>query len=407
MAKRTFTETWIANLKPPETGFSPYKEAGRRGFLLRVYAGGSKVFFYQYSWRGKAEFLKLREAGKGGSALADAHRDHAAALDLYVRGINPKEEREREAKLRQVREQHERAASGITVRNVIAEWGWHYARRNRKHPREAVRLLKVYLARTWKGRPVRDLVRRDAVLLLDKINARAPVMANRAYSLALQAFTFAISRDLIQNNPFVGVSRPGGSESPRERKLDDDEIRAFWKGLEDDEAEISRSVRLALKLILVTAQRPGEVAGAEWSEIDTGEAALWTIPANKSKYERAHRVHLSDLAIEIIEELRALADGRPHLLPSVHSNLKRDEPLSQRALSRALKNNHEDGKLFGVEPFTPHDLRRTAASMMTTLGIQRLHVSKVLNHTDSGHHRRRLRSERLRPGEENYTNRLG
>jgi integrase len=380
MAKRTFTETWIANLKPPDKGFTPFKEAGRRGFLLRAYSGGARVFFYQYSWRGRTEFLKLRDWTKGSNALADAHREHASALDLFVRGINPKQEREREAKARDVRDQHERAAKGVTTRNVIAEWGWHYARRNRKHPREAIRLLKVYLA-PWKARPVRDLVKRDAVLLLDRVNARAPVMANRIYNLALQAFTFGIKRDLISNNPFVGLGRPGGDESPRERKLNADEIRAFWKSLDSDDVEISRSVRLALRLILVTAQRPGEVAGAEWSEIDT-DGALWIIPAGKSKNGRAHQVPLSHLAIEVIEELRTLARDRPNLLPSVHSKLKRDEPLSQRALSRALKNNHDKGKLFGIEPFTPHDLRRTAASMMTTLGIQRLHVSKILNHTD-------------------------
>jgi integrase len=379
---RTFTETWIQNLKPPGKAFIPFKEAGRRGFLLRAYAGGARVFFYQYSWRGRTEFLKLREWSKGSNALADAHREHAAALDLYIRGINPKEEREREARTREVHEQHELAVSGVTVRNVIAEWGWHYARPERKHPREGIRLLKVYLAKPWKGRPVRDLVKRDAVLLLDRVKARAPVMANRVYNLGLQAFNFAIKRDLISNNPFLGIGRPGGDEPPRDRKLNADEVRVFWSALATEDAQISAPVRLALKLILVTAQRPGEVAGAEWSEIDT-EAALWTIPANKSKNGRAHRAPLSDLALELIAELRGLAKDRPHLLPSVHSKLKRDESLSQRALSRALKNNHDKaGKLFGLEAFTPHDLRRTAASMMTTLGIQRLHVSKILNHTD-------------------------
>lgn len=64
--------------------------------------------------------------------------------------------------------------------------------------------------------------------------------------------------------------------------------------------------------------------------------------------------------------------------------LKPDSPISERALSRALRNNHVDEKLFGCEPFTPHDLRRTAATHMTTLGIQRLHVGKVLNHSEGG-----------------------
>jgi integrase len=377
--KRTFTETWLKTVKPASTR-RDFTEAGRPGFMLRVWPGGQKTFVFRYHRGGHSQVMTLGQWPV--LSLEQAHDDHGAARKLFMKGLDPIEEREREAKARELRQQHERAVGAVTVRNVIAEWGWHYARRERKHPREAIRLLKVYLAKPWKGRPVRDLAKRDAVLLLDRIKAHAPVMANRVYNLALQAFNFAIKRDLVSNNPFLGVGRPGGDEAPRDRKLNADEIRAFWSGLASKETEISASVRLALKLILVTAQRPGEVAGAEWSEIDT-DAAIWTIPANKSKNGRAHRVPLSDLALEIIEELRGLAKGRPALLPSHQSKLKPDEPLSQRALSRALKNNHDKaGKLFGLEPFTPHDLRRTAASMMTTLGIQRLHVSKILNHTD-------------------------
>jgi integrase len=378
---KVWTETWLKSLvkKPPDRR-RDYTEQGRKGLMLRHHPGGALTFMVRYH-RG-AEQVPVTLGNYPSVSLEQAHHEHAEIRRQLAQGLDPAEERVLAVRERQRAREQRIAGDAVTVRNIVAEFGWHYCRRERKHPREAVRLLKVYVADPWKGRPVRDLTKRDAVLLLDRIKARAPVMANRAYNLALQAFTFAIRRDLISNNPFLGVGRPGGDEEPRDRKLDTEEIRAFWRGLESKEAEISKPVRQALKLILVTAQRPGEVAGAAWSEIDT-EGALWTIPAHKSKNARAHRVPLSPLAIELIEDLRELADGRPHLLPSVHSKLKPDEPLSQRALSRALRNNHDDdGKLFGLEPFTPHDLRRTAASMMTTLGIQRLHVSKVLNHTD-------------------------
>lgn len=306
MAKRVFTETWIKNLRPHEVR-RDFTEAGRPGFMLRVWPAGQKTFVFRYHRGGRPRIMTLGQWPV--LSLEKAHENHAAARKLFMSNLDPIEERGREAKARDVREQHERITSAVTVRNVIAEWGWHYARRERKHPREGIRLLKVYLA-PWKGRPVRDLVKRDAVLLLDRVKARAPVMANRVYNLALQAFNFAIKRDLISNNPFLGIGRPGGDESPRDRKLNADEVRAFWSGLESDKTEISASVRLALKMILVTAQRPGEVAGAEWSEVDT-EAALWTIPASKSKNGRAHRVPLSDLALEIIAEAAWAREGPP------------------------------------------------------------------------------------------------
>jgi integrase len=412
MAKRAFTETWIANLKPPKTGFTPFKESGRRGFLLRVYAGGSKVFFYQYSWHGKSEFLKLREWLKGGSALADAHREHAAALDLYVRGINPKEERERAAKLREVRDQHERATSGVTVRSVIAEWGWHYARKHRKRPQEAVRLLKSHLlVPALSGRPAAKVTKRDLVQIIDRPMSRKKyVMANRLRDLIAQIFRFAAQRDLIPFDPASGlISKPGGKERARKRNLNVEEVRKFWATMTKPaldahdrrkhapgEVSISYPIRLALKLILVTAQRPGEIAEARWSEFNL-EKRVWTIPPERIKTVRKrdqeedtheHLVPLTDMAVEIIGELHALAKGRPFVVPCKHSKKKPDAPVSEKALSRALKNCHLDADdeksatLFGMPSFTPNDLRRSAASHMGRIGIDRFHQDKVLNHAD-------------------------
>jgi integrase len=381
MPNRVLTDKFLESLlrkKPTER--VTYTEPGRKGLLMRHEPGGTLSFWLRYQRDGKPQFLHFGEYPA--ISLDEAHEAHAAARKLLKSDLDPKAEQEAATRARKAAELREIRTTGVTSRNVIAEWAWHYARKNRKHPREAVRLLKVYVGKPWKGRPVRDLEKRDAVLLLDRIKARAPVMANRIYNLALQAFTKAVERDLITTNPFIGVpKKPGGKEEPRERSLTPDEVRAFWSGLDHDDTEISRPVRLALRLILVTAQRPGEVAGAKWSEFDT-KAALWTIPAARAKNDREHLVPLTKPALDIIAELRELASDRPHLLPSVHSKLKRDESLSQRALSRALHNNIAKGRLFGCEPFTPHDLRRTAASMMTSLGIPRLHVAKVLNHTD-------------------------
>jgi integrase len=413
MTKRAFTETWIANLKPPTKGFVPYKEAGRRGFLLRVYAGGSKVFFYQYSWKGKAEFLKLREWLKGGSALADAHRDHAAALDLYVRGINPKEEREREATQREIRERHERAESGVTVRNVIAEWAWHYARKHRKRPQEAVRLLKTHLlVPALIGRPAAKVTKRDLVQIIDRPMSRKKfVMANRLRDLIAQIFRFAAQRDLIPFDPASGlISKPGGKERARRRNLNVEEVRKFWEMMAKPaldahdrrkhaagEVSISYPIRLALKLILVTAQRPGEIAEARWSEFNV-DKRVWTIPPGRIKTVskrdedldvHEHLVPLTDMAIEIIGELLALAKDRPFVVPCKHSKKKPDAPVSEKALSRALKNCHieaADDKsvtLFGMPTFTPNDLRRSAASHMGRIGIDRFHQDRVLNHADT------------------------
>lgn len=93
------------------------------------------------------------------------------------------------------------------MRNVIAEWAWHHARRHRKRPREALRLLRVHLLQApVKDKPASDITKRDLVLIIDKILARgSTVMANRIRDLTAQVFDFAAMRDLIPSSPAAGL----------------------------------------------------------------------------------------------------------------------------------------------------------------------------------------------------------
>ena len=376
---RTFTETWLRSLeRQPPAKRRDYTERGRKGLMLRHWPGGERTFVVRYQRAGEAQIVTLGNYPT--MSLEQAHDEHAQIRKMLAAGLNPQEERLRITRQRENERKKTRASDAITVRSIISEWGWHYARRNRERPREAVRLLRTY-TETWRGRPAREITKRDVVVLLDRIVTRgSPVMANRVDALGKQAFGFAMQRDLIESNPWTGIARPGGEERARQRRLDATEICAFWNALDDPGTKATPHVRLALKLVLVTGQRPGEVTGARWHEINGSD---WTIPAARTKNGREHRVPLSELAMEILGRLKALARGRPHLFPSVHATRKRDEPMLALALSRALRNNREnDGTVFGITWFTPHDLRRTAASMMTTLGVQRLHVAKILNHAD-------------------------
>lgn len=383
---KRFTDTWLKKLhkKPPPDRVS-YIEQARKGFVLIHQPGGTLSFYLRYQRANKPQWMKLGEYPA--HSIDEAGEAHSEARRLLLNGIDPIEDRERQKREREAAEERRKTTDGVTIRTVIAEWAWHYARRHRKRPREAIRLLKKYVGKPLQEKPANEIRKRDIVLVLDRITARGSlVMANRIDALGRQAFAFAVSRDLLETSPWVGISRPGGDEQPKERKLTDDEIRAFWGGVED--AAVSKPVRLALKLILVTAQRPGEIAGASLAEFD---GAIWTIPPERSKNGKAHVVPLSPLALDLIAQLHEATapkkdrERSPFLLPSVHVVHKAGEPLSVRALSRALRNCiDDDDQLFGFEPFTPHDLRRTAASHMTALGIDRLHVSKVLNHTDDG-----------------------
>lgn len=382
MAVRGFTETWLKNLKAGPTR-RDFTEHG--GFMVRLWPSGVKSFVYRYHRAGKQRILTLGTYPE--MSLARAHREHALARELYRTGGDPIEEQDRTKRAAEAQERRRLDARAITVRTVIAEWAWHWARRERKRPLDAVRLLRTHLEKPLAEKAAAEITKRDLVLIIDRVVARgALVMANRLRDLIAQVFAYAAKRDLIPSSPAAGLlEKPGGDESSRDRWLNVDELRAAWSGLEAADTAMSEQVRLGLKLILVTAQRPGEIANARFDQFNV-DAMTWSIPAEISKNGREHVVPLSDLASELVEQLRALAVDRPHLLPSQMSKRRRDEPISVRALSRALRNNITQGKrptLFGLEPFTPHDLRRTAATHMTMLGTARLHVSKVLNHSDN------------------------
>ena len=149
----------------------------------------------------------------------------------------------------------------------------------------------------------------------------------------------------------------------------------MWHTLDRPELPITTSIRLALKFQLITAQRKGEILGARRDEIDLDQR-IWTIPATRSKNGMPHRVPLSPLALAVLDQAGA-GQGGEWLFPSSRTG----RPITDEAVNHAMLKN---SNLLGTGDATPHDLRRTAASHMTSLGISRLVVSKILNHAEPG-----------------------
>jgi integrase len=256
-----------------------------------------------------------------------------------------------------------------------------YSDQGAREPLRSSRTKKPTLISKYGHLNARDLTKRQLIALLDEIVDRgAPVAANRTQALLVQLFRWACAKDLLPASPMVGVERPGGIERGRERILNSDEIKTFWHKLAD--ADMAASTRLALKLLLVTGQRRGELTLAKWAHFDLA-AKLWTIPVEllKSSHTKRtpqpHHVPLSPLAVSLLEQLQSLTADGIYVLPTRVDPTK-NLPYSESALSHAVRVNEEH---FGIPHWTPHDLRRTAASFMTMLGTPRLHVEKVLNHS--------------------------
>ena len=210
-------------------------------------------------------------------------------------------------------------------------------------------------------------------------------MANRIRATLRKMFNWDILNEIVETNPVYLVPVPA-RDRRRDRILTEHEIKTVWKALDKEVKEAQKSHRKrqaitagSLKLRLLTGQRGGEVMSMEWNEIDGN---WWTIPGNKTKNGLTHRVPLTPFALRIIEEMKFFAEGtgkkkRP-LSQFVFPSPIGDAPMANP--QKALERIHA---ATGVA-FRGHDLRRTAASMMTGMGIPRLTVSKILNHVEQG-----------------------
>jgi integrase len=166
--------------------------------------------------------------------------------------------------------------------------------------REDERNISRELLPLWGSRKATDISRADVITLIEDVAERpAKVQANRVLALISKIFNFGIQRDLVQNNPAHKVAKPG-SEHERERTLKPEELRAVWNAL----AAEPRHFEIMFKLSLLTGQRPGEVRGMTWPEIDL-KGGWWTIPRERTKNKMTHRVPLTDEVRVLLESMRA------------------------------------------------------------------------------------------------------
>jgi integrase len=182
-------------------------------------------------------------------------------------------------------------------------------------------------------------------------------------------------RKYVTVNPVADMPRRT-KEKAKDRVLADDEIKKLWQAL--DTQPLLPSIALALKMVLVTAARPGMVTGMTADELHDldGETPTWHLSADGMKNGKPFICPLSPQAVAIIKQARPGPD-EPVIFPSPFHNRA---SLVRQTLTRVV------GALvvqLGMEKFTPHDLRRTAATLARRHGVPRDHVRALLSHTES------------------------
>jgi len=353
-----------------------------KGLQFRHRTSGSKAFYFYYRAGNIQRRPKIQVYNPPHYTLAMARKIAKKMRTDLNNGIDP-----------QLQKRVQTASQSFA--DLADNFIEIYAKQNVKERtwKEYKRHLNTDAKPAFKNLAANEITPEQIVALLDKITKRGPVAANRTYATLSKMFRWARGRQAIPANPMLEIEKPNQSaERKRDRVLSDKEIEKFWAWtMSDDftqaENRLGDATRYALQLILVTGQRPGEVCQISDDQIeDLDGQIIWTIPATVHKSGSAHVVPLSPLALEIIDRAREIrhqgsGSNRPQIFPSPRTvGSIRPDTISQRV--------QRSSDVLAMPRFTPHDLRRTAATNITSKVLEgtqqskRFVVARVLGHAD-------------------------
>ena len=340
-----FTDKWVQNAKPQiHEDRTDFWDTGKNssGLGLRVSRSGSKIWVVMYRRASDGKKRRHRIGRYPALSLADARKAASGIRARVDRDEDPAGERQQ-------------SRQEIRFCQLAEDYLQKHAKPHRRTWQEDERrLIRNILPAIGDQRA--KLVSPNDLLTIheDLTEAGAPVEANRNIELVRRIYSWGIGKRRVEANPAARLQL--NPEKSWDRTLSHDELRAFWAGL--DSLEIDDSTRRVLQLALLTGQRAGEISGSTIAELDL-DRGLWTIPGTRTKNGVTHVVPLSPWAQDVFEEaLKSARDGM--LFPS----RKPKKSIDRRSISRAVARNLEK---LGVAEFTPHDLRRSAASEMAAL----------------------------------------
>lgn len=358
---------------------------------------GSKLWLFIYKTGGKAYKLSVGPYGTGGRqfTLKQAREHVRRWQDWLNAGKNPKDEIDRERLEGEA--EKARLAARITVNTLFDQWD-KAALSNHKDGGESVRRLfnKDILPHIG-GLFIEDVRTPHIMAVTDKLLARGvDRTAKVAFSLVRQMFRFAGPRYEIAD-PTARIAKDdiGETSESRERFLSEDEIKEL--SVKVEQANLSDATKAAIWIQLATGCRIGELLKAEWHSVDI-EAKTWVIPSEHSKNGDPLTIHLSEFALRHFKVLHQISgesqwcyparSGKQHVCPKSITKQVADRQLldDRKPMSNRSKNS-DSLKLSGGK-WTTHDLRRTAATMMTAMGVLPEVVDKCLNHREADKIRR-------------------
>lgn len=341
------TDASVAAKKPPAAGQEEHRDHKVIGLRLRVGSSGKKTWIVRR--RVGAKVLN-RKLGNYPAMGLGAARKAADKLLEALEATGGTEVLDR------------------TFGDVAAHWLEHKAKEKNRTWKGQERQLELHVYPRWRDRKIRDIRRGDVNDLIGDLEGSA--LPNRILALVKTIFAYALGKGWIEAHPASGIERPK-KERTRERVLNMQEVARIWRAAELLGFPNGPFVRM----LMLTAQRRGEVAAMRWEEVDMG-AGTWLLPASATKAERAHLVPLSAPALAILETVPRLGD--------YVFTTDGDNPISGFAKAKTRLDRYIAASGEPLAPWRLHDLRRTAATAMGKLGVLVETIGRVLNHAPQG-----------------------
>ncbi len=347
-----------------------YKVSDRDGMYVVVQPSGAIVFRYDYRLNGRRETLTLGRYGPEGLSLARARERLIDAKRAISEGRSPAQEK-----------QHDKRRLKEAKR--FGEFGEKWFQESRMAESTRAMRRSIYerdILPTFRNRLLTEITPDDLRMMCGKVKERgAPATAVHVRDIVKLIFAFAILHGEKVANPADEVGPASiATFVPKDRSLSPAEIRVMLGQLEH--VPTLPTIRLGMKLFLLTMVRKSELQDATWDEVDF-ENAVWSIPKERMKRSKAHNVYLSEQAVDIFIALKTCAGNSRYVLPSRYDA---DAPMSRATFNRITTAVVVRAKKEGLplEPFTVHDLRRTGSTLLNELGFNSDWIEKCLAHED-------------------------
>ncbi|EAT5361367.1 tyrosine-type recombinase/integrase [Salmonella enterica] len=357
----TLTDLAIRRSKPKD---KPYTLNDGNGLSLLIEPNGSKGWRLRYRFSGKAKLMSL--GTYPGVSLSDARTARDEAKKLIAGGIDPSEVRK--AKKREIESRF-----GNTFEGIAREWyEKRFDRWSASYAEEMIETFEKDVFPYIGSRPIAEIKPMELLAVLSVLNDRgATEKLRKVRQRCGEVFRYAVITGRAEYNPAPDlVSAFAPHKKEHYAFLKTDELPEFFRILNTYTGSLI--VKLAMKLLILTGVRPGELRQAEWCEIDF-DNRLWEVPKERMKMRRPHCVPLSEQALNILEQLKPMTGHYQYIFPG---RIHHSKPMSEMAMNVLIRRIGYAGRVTG------HGFRHTMSTILHEQGYNTAWIETQLAHVD-------------------------